>query len=239
MRQITLRELLEAGCHFGHHVERWNPKAAEFIYGEKNGVHIINLEKTKAGLEKAGEFLKKSAEEGKNIVFVATKKQAKAIMKDVAAKHNLMFFVDRWPGGFLTNFDIVSKNFKVMEELEELIATASQNKTRTKKELLLAARKLKKLDSIYGTVRSLRKLPEVLVIVDIKKEQKVVAEAQKTGVTTVALVDTNGDPNKVDIVIPTNDDAVGSLKLMLEYLGEAVGEGKQLAEKIELVETKS
>lgn len=236
MKQITLRELLEAGCHFGHHVERWNPKAQEFIYGEKNSVHIINLEKTKSGLEKAGEFLKKAAQDGKNIVFVATKKQAKSIMKDVAVKHGLMFFVDRWPGGFLTNFDVVSKNFKVMAELEELIATAAQNKTRTKKELLLAARKLKKLETIYGTVRGLTKLPEVLVIVDIKKEQKVVFEAQKTGVTTVALVDTNGDPNKVNLAIPTNDDAVGALKLMLEYLGEAVAEGKQAAEKVEVKE---
>jgi small subunit ribosomal protein S2 len=239
MRQISLRELLEAGCHFGHHVERWNPKAAEFIYGEKNGVHIINLEKTKAALEKTGEFLKKAAMEGKNIIFVATKKQAKSLMKDVATKHDLMFFVNRWPGGFLTNFDIVSKNFKVMTELEELIATAAQNKTRTKKELLLASRKLKKLETIYGTVRSLKKLPEVLVIVDIKKEQKVVWEAEKTGVTTVALVDTNADPNKVDFAIPTNDDAVGALKLMLEYLGEAVAEGKQLAEKVEPIVAKN
>lgn len=231
MKNISLRELLEAGCHFGHHVEKWNPKARDFIYGEKNGVHIINLEKTKEGLEKAGEYLRKIAAAGGNVVFVATKKQVKASIKELAEKYGLMFFADRWPGGFLTNFDIVSKNFVKMNELEELIKTAGESKSRTKKEILLATRQLVKLNGLYGTVRTLKKLPEVVVIVDVKKEQKVVAEAIARGVKIVGLVDTNADPTPIDVVVPTNDDALGSLKLILDYLGSAVAEGRNVALK--------
>lgn len=232
MKNISLRALLEAGCHFGHHVERWNPKARNFIYGEKNGVHIINLEKTKEGLEAAGEFLRDlSARQGK-IVFVTTKKQGKALMREIAEKYGLMFFAERWPGGFLTNFDIVSKNFEKMKELEELIA--STDKKHTKKEILLGNRALAKLNRIYGTVRTLTKLPDAVVIVDIKKEEKVVFEALKTNVKIVALCDTNSDPTPIDFVVPTNDDAVGALRLILEYLGEAVAEGRNAVEKLDV-----
>lgn len=231
MKNISLRELLEAGCHFGHHVERWNPKARTFIYGEKNGVHIINLEKTKEGLEAAGEFLRDLSTKGGKIVFVTTKKQGKALMREIAEKYGLMFFAERWPGGFLTNFDIVSKNFEKMKELEELIA--SIDKKHTKKEILLGNRALSKLNRIYGTVRILTKLPDAVVIVDIKKEEKVVFEALKTKVKIVALCDTNLDPTPIDFVIPTNDDAVGALRLILDYLGEAVAEGRNAVEKLD------
>lgn len=234
MKNVSLRELLEAGCHFGHHVEKWNPKARDFIYGEKNGVHIINLEKTKEGLEKAGEYLRKISEKNQNVIFVATKKQVKTAIKELAEKYGLMFFADRWPGGFLTNFDIVSKNFVKMNELEELIKTAGESKSRTKKEILLATRLLAKLNGLYGSVRTLKKLPDVVVIVDIKKEQKVVAEALKTGVKIVGLVDTNADPTPIDVVIPTNDDALGALKLILDYLGSAVAEGRNVALKADV-----
>jgi len=232
MKNLTLTELLEAGCHFGHHAERWNPKARGIIYGVKNGVHIINLEKTKAGLEAAGEYLRDLTSKGGSVVFVSTKKQAKTLMKKIAADNGLMFFVERWPGGFLTNFDIVSKNFKKMKELEEFIAKSE--KTNTKKEVLMASRALAKLNRIYGTVRNLTKLPDALVVVDIKKEAKVVAEALKTGVKIVALVDTNTDPTPIDYIIPTNDDAVGALQIVLEYLGAAVAEGRNLLEKLDV-----
>ncbi len=237
MRQISLRELLEAGCHFGHHVERWNPKAASFIFGEKNGVHIINLEKTKAGLESAGEYLKNLSKEGGKVIFVATKKQARPILRELAQKYNLMAITDRWPGGFLTNFDVVSKNFAKMERLEKMIS-GEESKTNTKKEKLLAGRELKKLNALYGTVCSLKGLPQAVVIVDTKKEQKIMAEAKKTGVKIVGLVDTNASPKEAAIAIPTNDDAVSAIRLVLTYLAEAVDEGRKLTEKTKPVEVK-
>jgi small subunit ribosomal protein S2 len=232
MKNISLSELLEAGCHFGHHVERWNPKARAYIYGEKNGVHIINLEKTKEGLEKAAEYLRDLSAKGGNVIFVATKKQAKSLMREIAEKYGLMYFTLRWPGGFLTNFDIVSKNFAKMQKFDEMLA--AEVKTNTKKELLMASKSLAKLTRIYGTVRHLKGLPDALVIVDIKKEEKVVFEAIKTGVKTVGLVDTNCDPTPIDLTIPTNDDAAGALRLVLEYLGEAVAEGKAIAQKADI-----
>ncbi len=231
MKSISLTELLEAGCHFGHQVEKWNPKASWFIYGEKNGVHIINLEETKKGLEAAGEYLRDLSSKGGSVVFVATKKQAKGIMKEVAEKFGLMFFADRWPGGFLTNFDVISKNFDRMKKLEEVLSASV--KKNTKKELLLAQRKLDKLKKLYGSVRTLKKIPDALVILDIKKEQKIVFEGKKTGVKIVALCDTNCDPTPVDYVIPSNDDAVGAIRIVLEYLGEAVAEGTRVMEKVD------
>lgn len=232
MKQVSLRELLEAGCHFGHRVDRWDPRAKEFIFGEKNGVHIINLEKTKESLEKAAEYLRDLASKGKTIVFVATKKQAKPILMDLVAQYGLSYVVDRWPGGFLTNFDIVSKSFKKMQKLEELIATAGTTKSRTKKEILLASRELKKLERIYGGVRNLTALPDVLIVVDTKKEEKIIREANKTGVKVVGLVDTNANPHAVEIAIATNDDAVGAIKFILTHLAEAVDEGRKMGEKI-------
>ncbi len=243
MKDISLRELLEAGCHFGHHAERWNPKAYSFIYGEKNGIHIINLELTKKGLEEAGAYLKKIASEGKTILFVATKKQARPIMREITQKYGLMSFIERWPGGFLTNFDQVAKNFKTMDALEKFISEATEKKLNTKKEVLMANKKLKKLMIIYGSVRGLKSLPDCLVVVDIKKEQKTIEEAKRRGVKTIGLVDTNADPREVDISVPTNDDAVGAIRYMLEYLGEAVVEGRNMIvkndDKSEIRSTKS
>ena len=231
MKNITLRELLEAGCHFGHRVDRWNPKAKEFIYGEKNGIHIINLEKTLSQLIIAVEFLRKAALSGKTIVFVATKKQAKPILMDLVEKHKLNFVVDRWPGGFLTNFDMVAKSFVKMRQLEELIQTASTTKSRTKKEILLAEKELKKLNRIYGGVRELKSIPDILVVVDTKKEEKIVREAERTGVEIVGLVDTNASPYDVAHYIPTNDDAAHAIACILTPLAEAVEEGRGEREK--------
>lgn len=231
---ISLRDLLEAGCHFGHHAERWDPKAKIFIYGEKNGVHIINLELTKQKLEEAGQVLLEAGKTGKSVIFVTTKKQARAILRDLASKYQLSTIIDRWPGGLLTNFSVVSKNLEKMEKLKKFISEATETKTRTKKEILMASRNLKKLEKIYGGIAGLKSLPDYLVLVDIKKEQKIVREAQVCDVKTLAIVDTNTNPNLVDYWVPANDDAVSSIKYVLSYLAQCFNEGRLLADKVEV-----
>ncbi|MBI3385257.1 30S ribosomal protein S2 [Candidatus Gottesmanbacteria bacterium] len=237
MINISLRELLEAGCHFGHQVTRWNPKAAEFIYTSREDVHIIDLVKTKAALERAFEFLKDSAGNGKIIIFVGTKRQAKNILKEEAERAGVFYISERWIGGLITNWEEVKKNLDKIRTLEDNIKNVEG--IYTKAEVVKFQQKLTKLLKFYGGVRELRSLPEVLFILDVKREENAVREALIAGVKTIGVVDTNSDPNVVDIAIPANDDAVGSIKIIIKLMADAVVEGKKTAEKGEVKDQKS
>lgn len=229
MRDITLKELLEAGCHFGHQANRWHPKATAYIYAEREGVHIIDLVKTREGLTKAGEYLKNLAMNGGSAIFVGTKRQARAIVEEAAKKvherypegSNLFYLLERWPGGLLTNFEVMVKNLSKMEDLKK----SSEDSSFTKKERLLAQRELDRLRKYYGGLVGLTKLPDAIFLVDAKREPGCVQEAIRTGVTIVAICDTNTNPESVAYPIPANDDAVGSIKIITEYLAEAWLEG--------------
>ena len=228
MKEITLKDLLEAGCHFGHQSNRWHPKATSYIYTERDGVHIIDLAKTRDGLLKAGEFLKSLAKSGGSVIFVWTKRQAREIFEEVVKRvfesgpdTNFYSLLERWPGGLLTNFDVMAKNLAKVSDLDVKIA----DPTLTKKERLLAKREQDRLKKYYGGLLGLKKLPDTIYLVDPKKEEGSVSEAVKTGVKIVAICDTNTDPTKIDYQIPANDDAVGSIKIITEYLAEAWVEG--------------
>lgn len=229
MRNISLRELLEAGCHFGHQVSRWNPKAAEFIYGAREGIHIIDLVKTKKALDEAGEFLKNQAALGKSIIFVGTKRQAKTFLKEEALRCNVFYMSERWIGGLITNWEEVKKNLSRIRKLEEEIKNVEG--IFTKAEVVKKQVKLQRLLKFYGGIKDLQNPPDVLFVVDVKREQNAVHEGQKTQTPVVAIVDTNSDPSWVTFAIPANDDAAGSLKLIIGAVADAVLEGKEILEK--------
>lgn len=241
MRDITLEELLEAGCHFGHQVNRRNPRADEYIFEARSNVHIIDLEKTRDGLIKAGEFLKQTAENGGSIIVVGTKRQAKDIVKEeverarTAGSKNIYFIISRWIGGSLTNFSEVSKNFKRLTELNDFLSTESKRSEYTKREVLLFERERDKLRTLYEGIEGLPKIPDALVIIGTQLEQTAVREAISNGVTTVGIVDTNADPTIIDYPIPANDDAVGSIKLITSYLTDAWIEGAKIGAKTQAV----
>ncbi len=241
MKDFALKDLLEAGCHFGHQKNRWNPKAAPFIYGVREGVHIIDLFKTKEGLLKAAEFLVDLARNNGTVLFVGTKRQATRVVADAVAKiqssklqtSNFYYLLDRWPGGLLTNFDIIKKNnLDTILKLKEDIAV--EKAFATKKEKLLAQRKLDKYLKVYGGLVGLSKIPDAVFFVDVKKDSTAVREAKRVGAKVVAIVDTNTDPTLVDYAIPANDDAVGSIKIIIDFLTDAWIEGLQLRAKTEV-----
>lgn len=235
MRDVTLRELLEAGCHFGHQTTRWHPKATVYIFGSKEGVHIIDLAKTKEGLEAGMGFLKNLAKSGGSVLFVGTKRQGQPIIEDLAKRirenneSNFYYLLERWPGGLFTNFEVIKKNN--LDTIVSLKVDISNNKFVTKKEKLLAQRKLDKYEKLYGGLVGLTKLPDAVFFLDIRKEAGAVKEANRSGVKTIAITDTNVDPSPIDLPIPANDDAVGSIKIVVEYLGEAWIEGLSEREK--------
>jgi small subunit ribosomal protein S2 len=241
MEKVTLEELLEAGCHFGHQVTRSNPKAREFIYEARDNIHIIDLVKTKQGLEEAAVFVKTLASKGGSLIIVGTKRQARGIVEEEIKKAPDVFYVtNRWVGGLLTNFSEVSKNFKKLKEISDNLQNEEFKAKYTKKEIGLWERERQKLEGLYGGVKTLTKNPDALFIIDSHLEDLAVREAMRMGVTTVAIVDTNADPNIIDYPIPANDDAVGSIKLITSYIVDAWVEGKELVEKIkeEVKETK-
>ncbi len=237
MREISLEELLEAGCHFGHQVTRSNPKAREFIFEARDNIHIIDLTITKAWLEEAGNFvLKLAGESGSTIIVVGTKRQARPIVeaevkrareevKNEAEAENLMFVTNRWIGGLLTNFFEVSKNLKKLADIEALLKGEEKSKY-TKKELGLFEKERQKLEGLYGGIKNIKKIPDALFIIDTKLEELAVREASRMGVDTVGIVDTNSDPALVTYPIPANDDAVGSIELVAKYIIDAWIEGK-------------
>ncbi|OGG27501.1 30S ribosomal protein S2 [Candidatus Gottesmanbacteria bacterium RIFCSPLOWO2_01_FULL_48_11] len=230
MDEITLQLLLEAGCHFGHKAERWHPKASQFIFTEKDGIHIVDLAKTKAGLEAAAAFIKDTVAKGGEVLFVATKRQARGVVKQEVEAVGAPYFVERWIGGFLTNWEQVKKNIDKIIRLDEEQQNGTWKKF-PKHEQVKLGRYLKRLKIYYGGVLTLKNVPQALFVVDVKKEDASVREGRISGAAIVAIVDTNADPAGIDYVIPANDDAVGSIQFIAHVVATAYREGKELRQK--------
>lgn len=222
------QQLLEAGVHFGHLKKKWNPKMLPYIFAEKKGIHIIDLNKTVEGLQETAAALKQIARSGKKIMFVATKKQAKEIVTECAQKVNMPYVTDRWLGGMLTNFNTVRKSVKKMQSIEKMLNDGSFDNI-TKKERLQLSRDKDKMEKVLGGIANMSRIPAALFLVDIGHEHIALAEAKRLGITTFGLVDTNCDPNKVDYFIPGNDDATKSIAILTQYITAAIAEG--LAER--------
>jgi len=228
--KTSLKDLLEAGAHFGHQAARWNPKMKPYLYTVRDGVHVFDLAKTKEGLDKACEYVRKLTAEGEKIVFVGTKRQAEAIVKEEAKKAGVPYVSERWLGGTITNWEQIKKS---IEKLTEMIEKREKGeyKKYTKKEQLLLDREIARLEKFFGGLVSLKELPAAIFVVDTKKEVTAVKEAEQKGITVVAIVDSNSDPDLVDYVIPANDDAVGAVKLIVGAIAEAAKEGREKFEK--------
>jgi small subunit ribosomal protein S2 len=222
------QQLLDAGVHFGHLRKKWNPKMLPYIFAEKKGIHIIDLNKTTEHLTEAAAALKQIARSGKKIMFVGTKKQAKEIVTECARKINMPFVTERWLGGMLTNFNTVRKSVKKMQSIDKML-TESTADVLTKKEKLTLGRDRDKMDKVLGGISQLGRVPAALFIIDIGHEHIALAEAKRLGITTFGMVDTNCDPNKVDFAIPSNDDATKSIAIITQYISAAIAEG--LAER--------
>ncbi|HMU98481.1 MAG TPA: 30S ribosomal protein S2 [Chitinophagales bacterium] len=228
MSKISQQELLDAGVHFGHLKKKWNPKMLPYIFMERKGIHIIDLNKTQEKLEEAGAVLKSIAKSGRKVLFVATKKQAKDIVEEAAKSVNMPFVTERWLGGMLTNFATIKKSIKKKQNIEKMLADTNLNSI-TKKEKLILSRQQQKLDKVLGGIENLPRVPAALFMVDISHEHLALAEAKKLGVKTLGMVDTNSDPNLVDFAIPANDDATKSIQIIVNYLTAQIKEG--LAER--------
>ncbi|MEX2593962.1 MAG: 30S ribosomal protein S2 [Anditalea sp.] len=224
MANIEYKDLLDAGVHFGHLTRKWDPRMAPYIFMEKNGIHIIDLNKTLVCLEEASNAIKQVVRSGKKIMFVATKKQAKDLVADEAKRLNMPFITERWLGGLLTNFATIRKSLKKMSSIDKLMKDDSYTNL-AKKERLMITRQREKLESVLGGIADLTRLPAALFVVDIKREHIAIAEAKKLGIPVFALVDTNSNPNEVDFPIPANDDAFKSISLLVKAFGAAVEEG--------------
>jgi small subunit ribosomal protein S2 len=221
---INIPDLLEAGVHFGHLRSKWDPKMAPYIFMEKNGIHLIDLNKTAVKLEEAAAAMKNIARSGRKILFVATKKQAKEIVTECAKRVNMPYVTDRWLGGMLTNFATVRKSIKKMSNIDKMNADGTVTNM-AKRERLMLMREREKLERMLGGINDLTRLPAALFIVDIKKEHIAVAEAHKLGLTSFGIVDTNANPHEVDFAIPGNDDATKSIALITGIITNAIEEG--------------
>ena len=224
MSKIEYKDLLDAGVHFGHLTRKWDPRMSPYIFMEKNGIHIIDLNKTLACLEEASNAIKQIVRSGKKIMFVATKKQAKDLVAAEAQRLNMPYVTERWLGGMLTNFATIRKSLKKMSSLEKLMKEDGY-KNLAKKERLMVTRQKEKMETILGGIADLSRLPAALFVVDIKREHIAIAEAQKLGIPVFALVDTNSNPNEVEFTIPANDDAFKSVSLLVHAFGAAIEEG--------------
>jgi small subunit ribosomal protein S2 len=222
------QQLLEAGVHFGHLKKKWNPKMLPYIFAEKKGIHIIDLNKTVESLQEAAAAMKAIARSGKKIMFVATKKQAKEIVMESAKRVNMPFVTERWLGGMLTNFNTVRKSVKKMQSIEKMLADGSAENL-TKKEKLTLSRDRDKMEKVLGGIAQISRVPSAIFMVDIGHEHIALAEARRLNISTFGMVDTNCDPNKVDFAIPSNDDATKSIAIILSYVTAAIAEG--LAER--------
>ncbi len=225
---ISTKELLEAGVHFGHLKRKWNPKMLPYIFMEKKGIHIIDLNKTKEALETAAEAMKAIAASGRKILFVATKKQAQEIVQEAAQAVNMPFVTERWLGGMFTNFATIRKSIKKMQSIEKMLNDGTLDSV-TKKERLQLTRQKQKMEKVLGGIANITKLPAAVFLVDIMHEDIALQESQKLGMQTFAIVDTNSDPTKVDFAIPGNDDATKSIAVLVNFVTEAIKEG--LAER--------
>jgi len=226
MAVISMKQLLEAGVHFGHQTRRWNPKMASYIFTDRNGIYIIDLQKTVRKVEEAYNFVKQLSAEGENILFVGTKKQAQEAVREEAERCEMFFVNQRWLGGMLTNFQTIRKRIDRLHELEKMEANGTLE-VLPKKEVAELMHEKEKLQKFLGGIKDMRRLPAALFIIDPRKERIAVAEARKLGIPIVAIVDTNCDPDEIDYVIPGNDDAIRAVRLLTGKMAEAVLEGKQ------------
>ncbi len=234
MATPTFDQLLEAGCHFGHLKRKWNPAMAPYIFMERNGIHIIDLYKTQAKLNEAANILRGMAKSGKKVLFVATKKQAKQVIADLASSIGMPYVIERWPGGMLTNFPTIRKAVRKMTTIDKMTKDGTFDNL-SKRERLQITRQRAKLEKTLGSIADLNRLPSALFVVDVLKERIAVAEANRLGIPVFAMVDTNSDPTTVDYVIPANDDASKSIELVAGALVAAMAEGleERKAEKLD------
>lgn len=226
MSVISMKQLLEAGVHFGHQTRRWNPKMAPYIFTERNGIYIIDLQKTVKKVEEAYNFVRQIAAEGRTILFVGTKKQAQEAVKDEAIRCDMFFVNERWLGGMLTNFQTIQKRINRLCELEDM-EVKGMFEVLPKKEVIALRHEMERLQKFLGGIKNMRKLPGALFVIDPRKERIAVAEARNLGIPIVAIVDTNCDPDEVDVIIPGNDDAIRAVKLLTGKMADAVLEGRQ------------
>ena len=234
MSRVNFDQLLEAGVHFGHLKRKWNPAMAPYIFMERNGIHIIDLYKTVAKVDEAAEVMKNLAKQGKKVLFVATKKQAKQVVADKAASVGMPYVIERWPGGMLTNFPTIRKAIKKMATIDKMTKDGTFDNL-SKREKLQITRQRAKLEKTLGSIADLTRLPSALFVVDVMKEHIAVREANRLGIPVFGMVDTNSDPSNIDYVIPANDDATKSVEVILGAICEAMNEGLQerKAEKVD------
>ena len=226
MAVVAMKQLLEAGVHFGHQTRRWDPRMAEYRFQARNGIHIIDLQKTSKKLDEAYEFMKEQAEEGKTVLFIGTKKQAQDCVKEAAEKTGMYYVNQRWLGGTLTNFKTIRKRIERLTQLEQMEQDGTFD-VLPKKEVVLLRKEMDKLNKNLGGIKEMTEIPGVMFVVDPKKEHIAIQEARKLNIPVVGLVDTNCDPNDVDYVIPGNDDAIRAVKLITDVMANAIIEGKQ------------
>lgn len=226
MAIISMKQLLEAGVHFGHQTRRWNPKMAPYIFTDRNGIYIIDLQKTVRKLEEAYNFVRNLASEGRTILFVGTKKQAQESIREEAERCGMFYVNQRWLGGMLTNFQTIKRRIDRLHELERMEAEGTMA-VLPKKEVARLLKEKEKLQRFLGGIKNMKKLPDALFVVDPRKERIAVAEARKLGIPIVAIVDTNCDPDEIDYVIPGNDDAIRAVRLITSKIADAVLEGRQ------------
>ena len=226
MSVVSMKQLLEAGVHFGHQTRRWNPKMAEYIFTERNGIYIIDLQKTVKKLEEAYMFVRDIAAEGGEVLFVGTKKQAQDSIREEAQRVGMYFVSERWPGGMLTNFKTIRKSIQRLCQIEKMEEDGTFDLL-PKKEVLKLLHEKEILEKNYGGIKEMKKAPDVMFVVDPKKEKIAISEAHALGIPVVAIVDTNCDPDEVDYPIPGNDDAIRAVKLIAETVANAIIEGKQ------------
>ena len=227
MATITMKELLEAGVHFGHQTKRWNPKMKEYIFGERNGIYIIDLQKTLKMFKEASKFVQDLANDGRIVLFVGTKRQAQDAIAEEAQRCGMFYINQRWLGGLLTNWITVQKSVKRLKELDEM-ATDGRYELLPKKEVIKLERERKHLQANLAGIKNMSRLPDAIFVIDSNKEQIAVREARKLGIPVVAVVDTNCDPSEVDYVIPGNDDALRAIRLFTSKISESIAEGAQL-----------
>ncbi len=226
MAVVAMKKLLEAGVHFGHQTKRWNPKMAEYIFTARNGIHIVDLQKVSKKLDEAYAFVKEQVLNGADVIFVGTKKQSQDSVKEEALRSGMYYVNQRWLGGTLTNFKTIEKRINRLKEIETMQEDGTFS-VLPKKEVIKLKGEMEKLEKYLGGIKDMKKLPGVMFVVDPKKERIAILEARKLGIPVVGLVDTNCDPDDVDLVIPGNDDAVRSVKLIVEAIANAVIEAKQ------------
>ena len=226
MAVVAMKQLLEAGVHFGHQTRRWDPRMAEYIFQARNGIHIIDLQKASKKIDEAYEFIKEQVEEGKTVLFVGTKKQAQDCMKDAAIKSGMYYVNQRWLGGMLTNFDTIQKRIQRLKDLETMQEDGTFD-VLPKKEVILLKKEMEKLERNLGGIKDMEEIPGVIFLVDPKKEHIAVLEAKKLGIPVIGLVDTNCNPEEVDYAIPGNDDAIRAVKLITDVMANAIIEGRQ------------